>query len=234
VTEIHGGPHTHYGWSPVLEFQILAAAGMGVFYSNPRGSDGYGRAFNEANLRDWGHGPMRDVLAGVDALVADGLADPERLGVTGGSGGGILTNWAITQTDRFKAAVSQRSIADWSAFWYTADFALFQPTWFRAAPWQDPQDFAARSPITHAEKIKTPLMLIEGEADYRTPPTAGGEQMFRALKLLRKPVVMVRFPEESHDLSRSGHPRRRTSRLQHIVGWFDRYLMGKDVAYDVD
>src|SRR4029078_7121478 len=92
VTEIHGGPHTLYGWSPVLEFQVLAGAGIGVFYCTPRGSEGDGREFNEANLRDWGPGPMRDVIAGVDALVADGLADPERLGVTGGAYGGYLHN----------------------------------------------------------------------------------------------------------------------------------------------
>ena len=97
VVEIHGGPHTLYGWAPELEFQILAAAGIGVFYCTPRGSEGYGEAFNDANHRDWGPGPMRDVLAGVDALVADGLADPEQLGVTGGSYGGYLTNWIVAR-----------------------------------------------------------------------------------------------------------------------------------------
>ena len=145
----------------------------------------------------------------------------------------MLTNWAITQTDRFAAAVSQRSIADWGGFWYTADFTLFNPTWFRAAPWQDPADFAARSAITHVENVKTPLMLIEGEADYRTPPGEGGEQMFRALKFLRRPTVMVRFPDESHELSRSGKPWHRVERLQHIVAWFDKYLQGKPAPYDV-
>ena len=102
VLEIHGGPHTLYGWSPSWEFQILAAAGIGVFYANPRGSEGYGEAFNDANHRDWGDGPMRDVLAGVDALVADGLADPDRLGVTGGSYGGYLTNWIVGHDQRFR------------------------------------------------------------------------------------------------------------------------------------
>jgi dipeptidyl aminopeptidase/acylaminoacyl peptidase len=98
------------------------------------------------------------------------LADPKRLGVTGGSGGGLLTNWAITHTDRSAAAVSQRSIADWSAWWYTADFTLYQPRWFRTPPFRGTDDYAARSPLTYVEKIKTPLMLIEGESDYRTPP----------------------------------------------------------------
>lgn len=173
------------------------------------------------------------LMAGVDELIRRGYVDPARLGITGGSGGGVLTNWAITQTDRFAAAVSQRSIADWSGFWYTSDFTLFNPSWFRAAPWQDPADYAARSAITHVENIKTPLMLIEGEVDYRTPPGEGGEQMFRALKFLRRPTVMVRFPDESHELSRSGKPWHRVERLQPIVAWFDKYLQGKPAPYDV-
>ena len=121
VTEIHGGPHTLYGWSPILEFQLLAATGMGVFFCNPRGSEGYGRAFNEANIRDWGPGPMRDVLAGIDALVADGLADPARLGVTGGSYGGYLTNWILGHDDRFAAAMTCRSVSDMAMLMLTGD-----------------------------------------------------------------------------------------------------------------
>ncbi|HBL27833.1 MAG TPA: S9 family peptidase, partial [Acidobacteria bacterium] len=102
-------------------------------------------------------------------------------------------------------------------------------------PWEDPEDFARRSPITHVARVTTPLMLIEGEADLRTPPAAGGEQMFRALKYLKRPVVMVRFPRESHELSRSGEPWHRIERLRHIAGWFDKYLLGKNVdAYDVE
>jgi dipeptidyl aminopeptidase/acylaminoacyl peptidase len=233
ILNIHGGPHAAYGYTFFHEMLWMAARGYVVLYPNPRGSTSYGQDFGNVIQYRYPGDDHKDLMAGVDELIQRGLVDPDRLGVTGGSGGGILTNWAITQTDRFKAAVSQRSIADWSSFWYTADFTLFQPTWFRAAPWQDPADFAARSPITQAEKIETPLMLIEGEADHRTPPTAGGEQMFRALKFLRKPTVMVRFPDEPHGLSRTGQPRHRIERLQHIVGWFDRYLMGKDVSYDV-
>jgi len=106
--------------------------------------------------------------------------------------------------------------------------------WFRGAPWEQPEDFAARSAITHIDKVTTPLMLIEGESDLRTPPSDGGEQMFRALKYLKKPVVMVRFPDETHELSRSGKPTHRIERLRHIVGWFDTYLQGKDSgAYNV-
>ncbi len=175
----------------------MAAKGYVVLYPNPRGSTSYGQEFGNVIQYRYPGDDAKDLLAGVDELVRRGLADPDRLGVTGGSGGGVLTNWIITQTDRFKAAASQRSIADWSGFWYTADFTLFQPTWFKGAPWEDPQDFAARSPITHVTKIRTPLMLIEGESDHRTPPAAGGEEMFRALKYLKRPVVMVRFPGET-------------------------------------
>ena len=123
VVEIHGGPHTLYGWSLSWEFQLLAAAGIGVYYCNPRGSEGYGEAFNDANHRDWGPGPMRDVLAGVDALVADGLADPERLGVTGGSYGGYLTNWIVGHDHRFRAAMTCRSVADMSVLFTTGDIS---------------------------------------------------------------------------------------------------------------
>jgi dipeptidyl aminopeptidase/acylaminoacyl peptidase len=166
-------------------------------------------------------------MAGVDEVIKRGWVDPARLGVTGGSGGGLLTNWVVTQTDRFKAAVSQRDISDWTAWWYAADFTLFQPRWFHGAPFQESADFAARSPITYVANVKTPMMFILGEADYRTPPGAGGEQMFRALKFRRIPTVMVRFPGESHELSRSGQPWHRVERLQNIVKWFDIYLQGQ-------
>ena len=233
ILNIHGGPHTAYGYIFDHEFQWMAAKGYVVLYPNPRGSTTYGEKF--ANIIQY-HYPgddYKDLMAGVDAAIAKGYIEPKRLGVTGGSGGGLLTNWVITQTDRFAAAVSQRDIADWSNFWYVADFTLFQPTWFRKAPWEDPEDYRARSPITYIERVKTPLMLIEGEADYRTPPMAGGEMMFRALKYRHIPTVMVRFPDESHELSRSGKPWHRIERLEHIVGWFDKWLMGKPMPqYD--
>jgi len=234
ILNIHGGPHAAYGHTFDHEFQWMAARGYVVLYPNPRGSSAYGQEFGNVIQYHYPGDDYKDLMAGVDELVRRGYVDPKRLGVTGGSGGGILTNWTITQTPRFAAAVAQRSIADWAGFWYTADFTLFTPRWFRGAPWEDPADFAARSPITHIAKVTTPLMLIEGEADYRTPPADGGEQMFRALKFLKKPTVMVRFPDESHELSRSGKPWHRVKRLRHIVGWFDKYLQGKNAAaYDV-
>jgi len=129
--------------------------------------------------------------------------------------------------------VAQRSIGDWSGFWYTADFTLFQPFWFRSTPFQNPEEFLARSPVRYADRIRTPLMLIEGEADLRTPPGQGGEVMFRALKALRRPVVMVTFPSEPHGLSRMGKPTHRVERLQHILNWFDKYLLSKPIdIYD--
>ena len=227
ILQIHGGPHAAYGNAYTHEFQWMAAKGYVVLFTNPRGSTSYGQEFGNLIQYRYPGDDYKDLLAGVDEVVKRGYVDPSRLGVTGGSGGGLLTNWTITQTQRFKAAVSQRDIADWYGFWFTADFTLFQPTWFKKAPWEDPQDFTARSPITHVANVTTPLMLILGDADYRTPPGEGGEMMFRALKYRKVPTVMVRFPRETHELSRSGEPMHRVERLQHIVGWMDKWLQGK-------
>jgi dipeptidyl aminopeptidase/acylaminoacyl peptidase len=226
ILNIHGGPHTAYGYSFFHEVQWMAAKGYVVLYPNPRGSTSYGQDFGNIIQYAYPGDDAKDLLLGVDELIKRGYVDEKRLGVTGGSGGGVLTNWLIGKTDRFAAAVSQRSIADWADWWYTADFSQFQPYWFKGPPWED-KDFVTRSPISLIANVKTPLMLIEGEADYRTPPTAGGEQMFRALKYKKIPTVMIRFPGESHDLSRSGKPWHRVERLQHILNWFDVYLMGK-------
>jgi len=233
ILDIHGGPHSAYGYTFDHEFQWMAAKGYVVLYPNPRGSTTYGQEFGNIIQYKYPGDDYKDLMAGVDALISKGWIDPKKLGVTGGSGGGVLTNWTITQTDRFAAAVSQRSIADWAGFWYVADFTLFEPTWFRKAPWEDPEDFKQRSAITYIDRVKTPLMLIEGEADYRTPPMTGGEMMFRALKYQHKPVVMVRFPDESHELSRSGKPWHRVERLEHIVAWFDKWVLGAKIdTYD--
>jgi dipeptidyl aminopeptidase/acylaminoacyl peptidase len=235
ILDIHGGPHSAYGYTFDHEFQWMAAKGYVVLYPNPRGSTSYGQEFGNLIQYAYPGDDFKDLMAGVDELVARGWVDPDKLGVTGGSGGGVLTNWTIGHTTRFKAAVSQRSIADWRDFWYTADFTLFTTFWFRGAPWEQAADFKERSPITYVDRVTTPLMLIEGESDFRTPPGAGGEQMFRALKYLKKPVVMVRFPGETHELSRSGKPVHRVERLEHIVAWFDKYLEGQDIhTYDIN
>jgi dipeptidyl aminopeptidase/acylaminoacyl peptidase len=226
ILNIHGGPHIAYGYVFVHEFQWMAAKGYVVLYPNPRGSTSYGQEFGNVIQYHYPGDDYKDLMAGVDEVIKRGYIDDKKLGVTGGSGGGLLTNWVVGQTGRFAAAVSQRDIASWENWWYTGDFTLFQPNWFRAPPFEDPDEYRARSPISYITNVKTPMMFILGEADYRTPPDAGGEQMFRALKFRKIPTVMVRFPNESHELSRSGQPWHRVERLQHIVGWFDHWLMG--------
>ena len=235
ILEIHGGPHAAYGFTFTHEFQWMAAKGYVVLYTNPRGSTSYGQDFGNIIQYNYPGDDYKDLIAGVDEVVKRGYIDTTKMGVTGGSGGGVLTNWTVGHTTRFAAAVSQRSIADWAGFWYTADFTLFTPTWFRAAPWEDPKDFVNRSPITYIKNVTTPMMFIEGEADWRTPANEGGEVMFRALKYRKIPTVMVRFPNESHELSRSGAPWHRVERLQHILNWFDKYLQNKPIKiYDVE
>ncbi len=233
ILNIHGGPHTAYGYIFFHEMQWMAAKGYVVVYPNPRGSTTYGQDFGNIIQYKYPGDDYKDLMIAVDSLIRRGYVDSTKLGVTGGSGGGLLTDWTVGHTHRFAAAVSQRDVADWLGFWYTADFTLFQPTWFRSPPFRDPQEFLARSPVRYADSVTTPLMFILGEEDYRAPPSQGGEAMFRALKYLHKTTVMVRFPGESHELSRSGKPLHRVERLQHILRWFDKYLQGKPTtAYD--
>jgi dipeptidyl aminopeptidase/acylaminoacyl peptidase len=226
ILNIHGGPHSAYGWVFDHEMQWMAAKGYVVVYPNPRGSTTYGQQFANVIQHNYPGDDFHDLMDCVDAVVKLGYVDPAKLGVTGGSGGGLLTDWTVTQTTRFKAAVAQRDIADWSNWWYTADFTLFQPTWFEGSPFDKVEEFRKYSPITYIKNVQTPMMFILGEADYRTPPTAGGEDFFRALKYRHIDTVMVRFPGESHELSRSGQPWHRVERLENIVNWFDKYLMG--------
>lgn len=226
VVEIHGGPHTLYGWSPSWEFQVLAASGIGVFYCNPRGSEGYGESFNDANHADWGPGPMRDVFAGVDSLVADGLADPERLGVTGGSYGGYLTNWIVGHDHRFRAAMTCRSVNDMSMLMLTGDIS--GGDWarleFGATPWEDPEAYREMSPLTYAPNIRTPLLIQHSERDIRT--TVGqAEALFTVMRSHRLPVRLLRVPEETHELTRSGTPFRRIENLEVVLGWFRHFLV---------
>ena len=229
VLEIHGGPHTAYGVGFFHEFRVLAAAGYVVLYTNPRGSTSYGQSFADCIQYRFPGDDYKDLMAAVDHVVAKGFVDESRMGVTGGSGGGLLTNWIVCKTNRFAAAITQRCVADWSAMWSTCDFSLFQPFWFRGAPWEDPKDFAERSPVTHLANVETPLMVIHSEEDWRTP-IGQGEAMFRGLLYQKKPTVMVRFPGENHELSRSGMPSHRVQNQQHIRRWFDHWLQGKPAA----
>ncbi|PYS90746.1 MAG: S9 family peptidase [Acidobacteria bacterium] len=226
ILNIHGGPHAAYGYVFDHEFQWMAAKGYVVVYPNPRGSTSYGQEYGNIIQYNYPGDDYQDLMYGVDEVIKRGYIDEKKLGITGGSGGGVLTDWSVTKTNRFAAAVSQRDISDWSAWWYSADFSQFQPSWFKGSPFEDREGFRNRSAITFVDKIKTPMMFILGEADYRTPPGAGGEQLFRELKYRRVPTVMVRFPNEGHELSRSGQPWHRIERLQHIVGWFDKWLLG--------
>jgi dipeptidyl aminopeptidase/acylaminoacyl peptidase len=234
ILNIHGGPHAAYGWVFDHEFQWMAAKGYVVLYLNPRGSTSYGQDFGNIIQYHYPGDDYRDLMIGVDELLKRGYIDPKKLAVTGGSGGGVLTDWTITHTDRFAAAVSQRDISNWASWWYTADFTLFQPNWFKAPPFEDPQDYGNRSAITFVKNIHTPVMFVLGESDYRTPQDSGGEQLFRALKFLKRSTAMVVFPRETHELSRSGEPWHRIERLDHIVGWFDKWIRGvPHPEYDV-
>jgi len=234
ILNIHGGPHAAYGWVFDHEFQWMAAKGYVVLYVNPRGSTSYGQDFGNIIQYHYPGDDYRDLMIGVDVLLKRGYIDPKKLGVTGGSGGGVLTDWTVTHTDRFAAAVSQRDISNWASWWYTADFTLFQPNWFKAPPFENPQDYANLSAITFVKNIHTPVMFVLGESDYRTPQDSGGEQLFRALKFLKRPTAMIVFPRETHELSRSGEPWHRIERLDHIVGWFDKWIMGvPHPEYDV-
>jgi dipeptidyl aminopeptidase/acylaminoacyl peptidase len=226
VLEIHGGPQTLYGWSLIWEWQCLVAQGISVYACNPRGSQGYGQAFAAANFGDWGTGPMADVMGGVDALIEDGLADPERLGVTGGSYGGYLTSWIVGHTDRFRAAVTCRSVNDMTSQMETGDIAgpQFGNLEYGANPWQDPELYYRESPLTYAPNIHTPLLIQHSEKDLRTP-MGQAEQLFTVLRALKRPVRLMRVPEETHELTRSGTPFRRVDNLTLIADWFRHYLV---------
>ncbi|MEO7118750.1 MAG: S9 family peptidase, partial [Candidatus Limnocylindrales bacterium] len=226
VVEIHGGPATLYGWSLMWEWQSLVARGMSVYACNPRGSQGYGEAFCYANFADWGDGPMRDIMVGVDGLITDGKADADRLGVTGGSYGGYLTSWMVGHTDRFKAAVSCRSVNDMTSEMLSGDVAgpLFGKYEYGKNPWEDPQLYLRDSPITYAVDIHTPLLIQHSEKDLRCTITQG-EELFTILRSLKRPVRFMRVPDESHELTRSGAPFRRVENIERIVDWFAHYLI---------
>jgi dipeptidyl aminopeptidase/acylaminoacyl peptidase len=226
VVEIHGGPATLFGWSLFWEWQCLVAAGISVYACNPRGSEGYGQDFVHANFRDWGDGPMADVMAGVDGLIADGTADPDRLGVTGGSYGGYLTAWIIGHSDRFRAAVACRGVYDMTAEMLSGDIGgpLFGKYEYGANPWEDPELYRSHSPITYADAIRTPLLIQHAEKDLRCPITQA-EELFTVLRSLRRPVRLMRTPDETHELTRSGKPFRRVENLERIRDWFRHFLI---------
>ena len=223
VMEIHGGPHGEYSWAFFHEFQVLAARGYLVLYVNPRGSCGYGEDFQRACVLDWGGKDYQDLMLALDQLIERGYVDPERLGVGGGSFGGFMTNWIVGHTDRFRAAVSMRSIADFVSDYRACDIALWNDREMGVLNWSDPRSAWDKSPIRYVENIRTPLLLTHGEMDLRCP-IHQAEELFGALRVMRREVELVRFPDESHDLSRSGRPDRRVERLERIAGWFARHI----------
>jgi dipeptidyl aminopeptidase/acylaminoacyl peptidase len=225
ILQIHGGPHAAYGHAFFHEFHVLAGAGYAVLFINPRGSTSYGEAFADMIQYRYPGDDYHDLMAAVDALIERGVVDPKRLGVTGGSGGGLLTNWVIAKTNRFAAAATQRCVSDWTAMAWSSDFAFFTPFWFRRQPWENPEEWLERSPVRYAADVTTPLMVIHSEEDWRTP-IAQGEAMFRALKQQGKTAVMIRFPGENHELTRSGFPMHRVQNQQHLRAWFDHWLHG--------
>ncbi|WP_053365515.1 S9 family peptidase [Bacillus sp. FJAT-27245] len=224
ILEIHGGPHTMYGNTYMNEFQILASRGYAVLYINPRGSHGYGQEFVDAVRSDYGGGDYRDLMRAVDyALETYDFIDENRLGVTGGSYGGFMTNWIVGHTNRFKAAVTQRSISNWVSFYGVSDIGYYFTEWQIGSGLEDIERLWKHSPLAYVENIETPLLILHSEKDYRCP-IEQAEQLYIALKRQKKETKFIRFPEENHELSRSGRPNLRIARLNYIVDWFDEYL----------
>jgi dipeptidyl aminopeptidase/acylaminoacyl peptidase len=226
AVEIHGGPQAMWGpgypsmWH---EWQILAAHGYVVFFCNPRGSDGYGTAFARANLSAWGESDARDILAGIDVVVKRDYIDTRRIGVTGGSYGGFMTVWLVGHDQRFACAVSQRGVYDVAHLHGTTDITEWVEANFNGFPWRAPEHYWKHSPLAYVENIRTPLLILHSDNDFRAP-VSDAEQLFTALRRLKRRVQFVRYPREGHELSRSGEPRHRVDRLNRIVGWFDKYL----------
>jgi len=226
LLSIHGGPHAQYGHNFFDEFQVYAGGGYAVVYTNPRGGQGYGEAFAQAVVGDWGGGDYADVMAALDEAVARcPFIDSERLGVLGGSYGGFLTSWMVGHTNRFKAACSERAVNCQYTMFGTSDIgSSFNVVELGGAlPWEDMARYIERSPLTYAKDIRTPLLILHSEDDLRCP-IEQAEQLFVALKKLKREVRFVRFPGENHEMSRSGKPRHRLERFRHILEWFAKYL----------
>lgn len=227
ILEIHGGPSVQYGNFFMHEFFYLAANGYVVYFSNPRGGQGYGEAHSKAIWNNWGTADYDDLMAWTDYVVRKPYIDRQRMGVTGGSYGGYMTNWIIGQTDRFKAAVTQRSVSNMISMWGSSDFNWsFQYELGSKPPWENLSNYWRQSPMKHIGKAKTPTLVIHSEMDLRCAMEQG-EQVFVALKRMGIDTELVRFPDEPHGLSRGGRTDRRIERLNHILRWLDRYLKGK-------
>jgi dipeptidyl aminopeptidase/acylaminoacyl peptidase len=230
LLNIHGGPFTMYGNGFFDEFQMYAGDGYAVVYSNPRGSSGYSEAWGAAidgpklGGSGWGTVDFEDLMAVTDeALRRYKFCDPARVGVMGGSYGGYMTSWMVSHTDRFKAACSERAVNSWTSMHGSSDFGWPFKASFGTTVYEDPEGWAEFSPITYATDINTPLLILHSENDLRCP-IEQAEQLFTILRLLKRDVEFVRFPAESHELSRSGSPAHRVQRFEIILDWFKRKL----------
>ncbi|MFZ4627186.1 MAG: S9 family peptidase [Blastocatellia bacterium] len=220
ILMIHGGPYGRFIDVFQERAQIFAAQGYAVLSPNPRGSTGYGTRFMEANLADWGGKDFADLMAGVDTMIARGLADPEKLVVMGGSYGGFMTFWTITQTSRFKAAIGHAAISDWYSFHGQSDIPGLMEVGFGGTPWEVPENYRRWSPMTHVAKVRTPILITHGERDFRVN-IQQGEQYYRSLRKRGVETVFLRYPREGHGIQEPNH-------IIDLVGrqlaWFDRHL----------
>ncbi len=225
VLEIHGGPAGTSGEVFFHEYQLLAASGWGVMFTNPRGSRGYGERHLKGVIGDWGGNDYRDLMAAVDYACELPWVDSERLGVTGGSYGGYMTNWIVSQTDRFSAAVTFRSISNLYTKYGCSDIGFYgNRRGMGGADLWDSEDFImSRSPMRYAPQVSTPILIVHAEEDYRCPMEQA-EQWYVALKRLGVECRFVRYAGENHELSRSGKPLNRVDRLQRLLQWFETYL----------
>ncbi|MBV8856558.1 MAG: S9 family peptidase [Acidobacteria bacterium] len=234
VLSIHGGPAGQYGVDWFHEFQVYAARGWAVFYANPRGSTGYGQKFERGIEGEWGRNDYTDVMNGVEEVLRrNPWIDRERLGVTGGSYGGYLTNWIVGHTDIFKAAVTLRSVSDFISDEGTRDGAYGHRDDFGGDLFEKFDQYWERSPLKYAKNVKTPILILHSDNDYRVP-LEQGEQWFRALRHFGANAELVIFPRENHNLTRTGEPKHLVESLNWQLYWFDRYLDGKTNAVPPD
>ncbi len=223
ILEVHGGPRAQYSRVFFHEMQFLAAQGYVVMFTNPRGSQGYGKEFAGAIVAAWGTKDYDDVMAAADWLEAQSFIDKKRMGITGGSYGGYMTNMVVGRTRRFKAAVTQRSVVDLESFVGTSDIGCLDNFEFGGYPWENPNGYRKMNPLYLIENIRTPLLIEHQEFDLRCP-IEQAEQLYAQLKLRGRPVELHRYPEESHGMSRGGRPDRRVIRLEAIAGWFKKWM----------
>ncbi|HXF95808.1 MAG TPA: S9 family peptidase [Gemmatimonadales bacterium] len=223
VLSIHGGPHSDYGNVFFPEFQMLAGQGYWMLFTNPRGSSGYGHAFTYATRGRWGMEDYQDLMKAVDAVIARGEVDTTRMAVLGGSYGGFMTNWIVGHTDRFRVAQTDRSIYNWYSWYGSSDAQGLTEYEFYGAPWENDSLYRALSPMSYAARIKTPMLIVHSEDDFRTPIT-DAEQLFVMLRKRGIPAEFVRYPRSYHGLSRTGPPWLLVDRLERIRTWFAHWL----------